>query len=64
MSKPERIAPTEANPLPNPPISGNWMRAEDGGLEPADHATRDAWHATLPEDEAAADPAAAPAAEE
>lgn len=59
MSKPDRIAPTEANPLPNPPISGNWVRAQDGALQPADDATRAAWHATLPDDEAVAAPAAA-----
>jgi len=33
------MEPTEKNPEPNPPTSGNWIRDEDGGLRPADAAT-------------------------
>lgn len=34
-----RIEPTEHNPLPSPPCSGNWLRDDDGGVRPADART-------------------------
>ncbi len=33
------IPATEADPEPKPPTSGNWIRAADGSLLPADAAT-------------------------
>lgn len=33
------IQATEANPEPKPPTSGNWIRAADGSLLPADDVT-------------------------
>ncbi len=33
---------TEADPEPNPPATGNWIRAADGSLLPADDATASA----------------------
>lgn len=33
------IPATEADPEPNPPTSGHWIRAADGSLLPADDAT-------------------------
>ena len=33
------IPATEADPEPNPPATGNWIRARDGSLLPADDAT-------------------------
>lgn len=36
------IRATEADPEPNPPTTGNWIRAADGSLLPADDATASA----------------------
>lgn len=34
-----RIEPTDQQPEPVPPTSGNWVREADGGLRPADDET-------------------------
>lgn len=61
MSKVFRIEPTEGNPEPLPPVGGQWVRDEDGGLRPSDRATAEAAGLDWPEDAPPADGEAAPA---